>query len=78
MLFKFIDIRYFIVSLCVGLLYIYLSNEYQKVIVLYPNPTNLNKYTYVDKANNCFNYALEQQSECPSSQDKYINVGVSY
>ena len=44
MLFKFLDIRYFIVSLCIGLLYIYVSNEYQKVIILYPNPTNLDKY----------------------------------
>lgn len=77
MLFKFLDIRYFIVSLCIGLLYIYVSNEYQKVIVLYPNPTNLDKYTYVDKANNCFNYALEE-SDCPSNHENYVNVGVAY
>jgi hypothetical protein len=53
------------------------SNEYQKVIVLYPNPTNLDKYTYIDKANNCFNYDLEA-SECPSNQEEYVNVGVAY
>ena len=77
MLFKFLDIRYFIVSLCVGLLYIYVSNEYQKVIILYPNPTNLDKYTYIDKANNCFNYDLEA-SDCPSNQEEYVNVGIAY
>ena len=30
MLFKFIDFKYFILSLSVGLLYIYLTNEYKK------------------------------------------------
>lgn len=77
MLFKMIDFRYFLVSLCIGLFYIYISDEYKKVIVLNPTPHNLDKYTYVDKANNCFNYALSE-TECPSDSKKYVNVGVSY
>tara|TARA_B100000674_G_C37681782_1_gene841863 strand:+ start:254 stop:487 length:234 start_codon:yes stop_codon:yes gene_type:complete len=77
MLFKLIDFKYFLISLSVGLLYIYISNEYQKVIVLYPNPHNLNKYTYVDKANNCFNYDLKE-TKCPHDPEKYVNVNVSY
>ena len=27
---------------------------------LYPNPTNVDKYTYVDKQNNCFQYELDE------------------
>lgn len=77
MLFKFIDFKYFLISLSVGLLYIYLTNEYKKVIVLYPNPHNLNKYTYVDKANNCFNYEL-QEAKCPYSNKEYVKVNIEY
>ena len=76
MLFKFIDFKYFIISLSIGLLYIYLTNEYKKVI-LYPNPHNLDKYTYIDKANNCFNYKLEQ-ARCPYSNKEYVRVNVAY
>lgn len=77
MLFKFIDFKYFLISLSVGLLYIYLTNEHKKVIVLYPNPYNINKYTYVDKANNCFNYQL-QEAKCPYSNKEYVKVNVEY
>ncbi len=77
MLFKIINFKYFLISLCVGLLYIYLTNEHKKVIVLYPNPHNLKKYSYVDKANNCFNYNL-QKSKCPSNKKEYVNVNIEY
>ncbi len=77
MLFKLIDFKYFLISLSIGLLYIYLTNEFKKVIVLYPNPHNLNKYTYVDKADNCFNYDLTK-SNCPNNIKEYVKVNVQY
>ena len=77
MLFKFIDFKVFLVSLSVGLLYIYLTNEFKKTIILYPNPYNLKKYTYVDKANNCFSYSLTKD-KCPSDVNKYVNVQMEY
>ena len=77
MLFKLIDFKYFLISLSIGLLYIYLTNEFKKVIVLYPNPHNLNKYTYVDKADNCFNYDLTK-SKCPNNIKEYVKVNVQY
>lgn len=77
MLFKYFDFKYFLISLSVGLLYIYATDEYKKVIVLYPNPSNVNKYTFVDKANNCFNYELEE-TECPTDKSKYVTSNVVY
>ena len=74
MLFKYFDFRYFFISFAIGILYIYLTNEYKKVIVLYPNPTNVDKYTYVDKQNNCFQYKLNE-TKCP---EKYIDINVEY
>ena len=72
-----IKFNYFLISLCVGLLYIYLNEDYKHVIVLYPNPQNIGKYTYVDKANNCFNYDLNER-ECPKNEDEYVKISVQY
>ena len=72
-----IKFNYFLISLCVGLLYIYLNEDYKHIIVLYPNPQNIDKYTYVDKANNCFNYDLNER-ECPKNEDEYVKISVQY
>ena len=72
-----IKFHYFVISLCVGLLYIYLNEDYKHIIVLYPNPQNIGKYTYVDKANNCFNYDLNER-ECPKNEDEYVKISVQY
>lgn len=77
MLFKFIDLRYFLISLSVGLLYIYLTEDFKKVIIVYPHPDNINKYTYVDKVDNCFNYELNP-NDCPSSSSKYTEIQANY
>ncbi len=74
---KYINIRAFLISFAVGLLYIYLSDDYKKVVVVYPTPLNVDKNTYVDKANNCFKYKLEEDT-CSSNKEDYVNVGINY
>ena len=74
---KYVDFRFFFISFVIGIFYIYISNEHKKVIVMNPNPTNLEKYTYVDKANNCFQYELDEAT-CPNSSENYVNVNVEY
>jgi hypothetical protein len=44
---------------------------------MYPNPNNVEKYTYVDKANNCFNYRLNER-QCPENSNDYIDIQVKY
>jgi hypothetical protein len=41
---KYIDIKYFIISLAIGLFYIYISDEHKQVIILYPTPDNKDEY----------------------------------
>ncbi len=77
MFLKFFNFRYFFISFAIGVFYIYLTNEHKKVIVIYPNPTNLEKYTYVDKSNNCFQYNLEETT-CPRDSSKYKDIKVEY
>jgi hypothetical protein len=74
---KYINFKAFLVSFAVGLLYIYLTDDYKKVIIVYPTPMNKDKKLYVDKANNCFKYGLTQ-AECLSNKEEYVNVGVNY
>lgn len=68
MIFKFLDMKLFLISLSIGLLYIYLAEEYKKVIYIYPTPENINKYQYKDKTDECFEYEL-QSVPCPSDGD---------
>lgn len=74
---KYINIKAFLISFSIGLLYIYLTDDYKKVIIMYPTPMNSGKYTYVDKANNCFKYKLKK-TKCSSNKDDYVSVGVNY
>ena len=77
MFLKYFNFYYFFVSFAIGVFYIYLTNEHKKVIVIYPNPTNLEKYTYVDKSNNCFHYKLHETS-CPKDKTIYKDIKVEY
>lgn len=74
MFLKYFDFRYFFISFAIGILYVYLTDDYKKVIVIYPNPDNLEKYTYLDKANNCFQYELDETNCAEDS----VEVGASY
>ena len=66
---KFISIPVFIVSLAVGLFFVYITNPEPEIIYIYPTPENVDKLQYKDRANNCYDF---QQSEvsCPSDQSK--------
>lgn len=64
--FDHIDPFYFLVSLCVGLLYTYLSAPTPQVVIKYPTPHNAGKITYVDDAGVCYRYKVEA-TQCPSN-----------
>ena len=73
-MFKYIDLRVFLVTLAIGMLYIYISDEYKHTIIIYPTPDNINEYQFKDKTNNCFSYKMNEV-KCPS-EDKYHNIKV--
>ena len=53
---KFINIPVFIISLAIGLFVTYVTTEPTKSIFVYPNPDNIDKLLYKDKADNCFKF----------------------
>ena len=73
-MFKYINFRIFLISLAIGLFYIYISDEYKHTIVIYPTPDNINEYQFKDKSNNCFSYEMKEV-KCPSV-DLYHNIKV--
>jgi len=56
MFFKFISWPVFIVSLAIGLLFVYIYGEDIKPIYIYPTPDNIEQLLYKDKADNCFEF----------------------
>ena len=72
---KYIDIKYFIISLAIGLFYIYISDEHKKVIILYPTPENKDEYQYKDKTNACFTYDLNEVP-CPTDVNQYHQIKI--
>jgi hypothetical protein len=74
-MFKYIDLRVFLVTLAIGMLYIYISDEYKHTIIIYPTPDNISKFQYKDHADNCFTFdAKEVNCKKVKSEIKKIPV----
>lgn len=67
MFLKFISLKIFLISLAIGLLFVYLSNPEPTFIYVYPTPDNVNKITYKDKASNCFKFDAKEVT-CPKNK----------
>ena len=64
--FKLIDFRVLILSLCIGLFFAYVSSPSLDVIVVYPNPDNEDKLLYKDKSDLCHRFQ-SKEVECPKN-----------
>ena len=69
---KYISLPVFLVSLALGLFFVYIYGEDLKPIYVYPTPENINKILYQDKADNCFQYKA-METEC-SADAKDLSV----
>ena len=64
MIFKYISPIAFILSLFVGLFFVYISHPAPEVIMVYPTPDNTDKMLFKDKAGTCYKFS-EKQVNCP-------------
>ena len=68
-MFDFIEPLAFFIALAVGFLYAYLTTPYPRVVYKYPTPYNAGKIVYIDDADVCYKYRV-QEVQCPADKDK--------
>ena len=68
-IFDYIDPLIFLISMCIGLFYTYITTPTPEIIIKYPTPFNAGRITYVDKNNVCYKYRI-QKVDCPTDQSK--------
>jgi len=61
---KYISVPIFIISFLIGMVYIYISSPPTRSILIYPTVDNVNKFQYIDKAENCFSFDAKE-AKCP-------------
>lgn len=70
---KYINIPIFILSLAVGLFFVYTMGKSQiKDIYVFPTPDNIHQIQYMDKTENCFNF--EAKEAACNGKEKVYNV----
>lgn len=74
-LFNHISLPIFIVSLSIGLFYVYISVPNPKIIYVYPTPDNIRKFQYKDHAENCFTFDAKEVS-CDKSKSTIKKIPV--
>ena len=66
---RFIQPYVFLLSLSIGLLYVYLTADTPQIIYKHPTPYNVDDITYRDSANQCYKYKVTTMS-CPKDTSK--------
>nr|QOI90438.1 hypothetical protein HWQ62_00302 [Pyramimonas orientalis virus] len=58
-MFEKLNLFYFVMSFCVGILVVYASQPKTQIVYKFPSPTNLNT-KYKDNSDNCYKYEYEE------------------
>ena len=74
---KYIDFKFFLVSLAFGLFLVYILNEKPNIIYVFPTPDNFDKITVKDKANNCYKFDVNEVS-CPKDKKLIFQIPAQY
>jgi hypothetical protein len=56
---KQINLKYFMISFCVGILIVYVMKPPSQIVVKFPSPTN-SAIKYKDNADNCYKYNAKE------------------
>lgn len=62
---KYINLPVFIISLAIGIFFVYIYQSDKRVIYVYPKPDNVDHIQYRDSAGTCFN-VKQDNIKCPA------------
>jgi hypothetical protein len=74
-IFKHISLPIFLVSLSIGLFYVYISVPNPKIIYVYPTPDNIRNFQFKDNADNCFSFNAKEVS-CAGAKGQIKKIPV--
>jgi len=75
MFFDKISVTTFLISLAVGLFFVYIYGNDMKTIYVYPSPENVHQILYKDKADNCFTFEASEV-KCPTDKTKIKTIPI--
>lgn len=67
MIFEYISLPIFLISFAIGIFFVYIYGVEMKTIYIYPNPENVDKIIFKDKADNCFSFE-QVEVDCPKDE----------
>ena len=65
----------FLISLCIGIFFVYIITPPPKVIVTYPPPEKSGRIVYIDEAHNCFKI-ISKEVNCPKNKKDIKSIPV--
>jgi len=72
---KYINIPVFIISLAIGLFFVYMYSSDKKVIYVYPKPDNIDSIQYKDATGTCFKVKQEKVT-CPKNESEISKIPI--
>ena len=72
---KFVNVPVFIISVFVGLCFVYITIPDMRKIYVHPSPDNIDILQYRDKTDSCFQYKQKEIS-CPKDESNVKMIPV--
>jgi len=74
-IFKYINVPVFLITLAIGLFFVYLSTSDMRKIYVYPTPENVDILQYKDKTNSCFKMN-QTEITCPADASQISKIPI--
>jgi hypothetical protein len=75
MITNYIDFKIFLISLAIGLFFVYINQSESTIIYVYPTPDNINNIQYKDHIGNCFEFDAKEVT-CPEDKTKIHTIPI--
>ena len=72
---KFFDAKAFIISLAIGIFFVYISSPEPQTLYIYPTPDNVDKILYKDKTDTCYKFSANE-TKCPVRKSEIMKYPI--